>query len=98
MATLCRLMTPLAVLLLAASAAWGCPLCESETGRQVRAGIFDESFGTNVVLTLLPIPVLAAVVALIYYAPNFPQRHNGGGQPCRPRSTPTDDPSSPPAP
>lgn len=69
MKTLLRLVMPVWVLLLLASSAPACPLCESETGRQVRAGIFDDNLGKNVVLTLLPFPVLAGIVALIYYGP-----------------------------
>jgi hypothetical protein len=54
------------------SAARACPLCHTETGAQVRAGIFGEDFGTNLVLTLLPFPVLAALVLVTHYA--FPNR------------------------
>lgn len=50
-----------------ASSALACPLCKSETGRQVRAGIFDADFGYNLLLTLLPFIVLLAVVALIHF-------------------------------
>jgi len=50
-----------------ASAASACPFCESETGQQVKAGIFNDQFWGNVLLTLLPFPVLLAIVALIYF-------------------------------
>jgi hypothetical protein len=69
MTSLLRLMVPAVVALLLASPATACPLCESETGQQVRAAIFDDDFGKKVFLTLLPFPVLAGIVALIYYGP-----------------------------
>lgn len=43
-----------------------CPVCSSETGELVRAGIFNRDFGWNVVQTLLPFPILFAVVAWLY--------------------------------
>ena len=39
---------------LGASSAWACPLCESETGERVRAGIFNADFGYNLAVTVLP--------------------------------------------
>jgi hypothetical protein len=57
----------MSVLLLFSGTASACPVCESETGREVRAGIFNELFWENVLLTLLPFPILLAVVALIYF-------------------------------
>jgi hypothetical protein len=44
-----------------------CPLCESETGQQVREGIFNDDFGVNLLVTLLPFPVLIAIVVLLHY-------------------------------
>lgn len=64
-----RLMVSVVVPFLLTSPATACPLCESETGRQVREGIFDDDFGNKVVLTLIPFPVLIGVVALIYFGP-----------------------------
>jgi hypothetical protein len=49
-----------------------CPLCHSETGILVRAGIFDAQFTTNVLYTLSPFPVFLLIVWLIYY--HFPTR------------------------
>ena len=53
--------------LLSASSALACPFCESETGQQVKAGIFNDQFWGNVMLTGLPFPILLAIVALIYF-------------------------------
>jgi hypothetical protein len=50
-----------------ASPALACPLCDSETGQQVRAGIFDAQFGYNALVTGLPFPILLAIVALIHF-------------------------------
>jgi uncharacterized membrane protein len=62
--------------LVSASTALACPLCDSETGRQVRAGIFNADFVTNLVLTLLPFPVLLGLVAWIHFGPTpDPVRH-----------------------
>lgn len=62
-----------ATILLEGSPASACPLCVSETGRRVRAGIFNSDFGANLVMTLLPFPVFVAVVALIYFGPPWPR-------------------------
>jgi hypothetical protein len=47
--------------------ATACPYCETETGKQVQAGIFNDQFWSNVTLTLLPLFVLLGIVALIYF-------------------------------
>jgi hypothetical protein len=54
-------------LVLHASVASACTLCHTPTGQQVRAGIFNESFGNNLLLTLAPFPVLAAVVLALHF-------------------------------
>ena len=56
--------------ILGASPARGCPLCNSETGRRVREGIFDAQFGPNLLATLLPFPVFLAIVALVHFGPH----------------------------
>jgi hypothetical protein len=42
-----------------------CPLCDSDTGRQVRANLFGPDFGTNLATVLLPFPGLLAMVVLV---------------------------------
>jgi uncharacterized membrane protein len=43
----------------------GCPVCSTELGEQVRAGIFGVDFGFNLFAVILPFAVLAlAIVAL----------------------------------
>jgi uncharacterized membrane protein len=55
------------VLILVADVACSCPLCHTQTGEQLRAGIFNGSFGWNLLATLLPFPVFAGVVAFLYF-------------------------------
>ena len=57
----------LIVLSVGLRSATACPYCETETGKQVRAGIFNDQFWSNVTLTLLPLVVLLGIVALIYF-------------------------------
>jgi hypothetical protein len=61
-----------AAAVVATVAAWAgpapaCPLCGTDTGRQVRAGIFGDDFGRNLLLTVLPFAVLLGIVALIHF-------------------------------
>ena len=62
-----HLLTVAAMSLLSGSAASACPYCDSPTGRQVREGIFNSDFGYNVLITLVPFPVLIVIVVLIYF-------------------------------
>ena len=60
-----------AALVLHASVSSACTLCHTPTGEQVRAGIFNESFGSNLLLTLAPFPVLAAIVLALHFGDRF---------------------------
>jgi hypothetical protein len=61
-------------LLLAANVAFGCPVCNSGTGEQVRAGITDGNFAKTLFAVLLPFPVLLACLAVIRFGwPSRPQ-------------------------
>jgi hypothetical protein len=62
-----------AVALVQAAPVAACPLCESETGQQVRAGVFGAEFLANLLLTALPFAVLLAVVTLIHLVPARPR-------------------------
>jgi len=55
--------------LLACSSAVACPLCHTETGKQVRSGIFDADFGFNLLITVIPFAIFLGIVALIYFGP-----------------------------
>lgn len=50
---------------LAWACAAACPVCETETGRQIRQGIFDASFPRYLLVTLLPFAVVTVAVVLI---------------------------------
>ena len=53
--------------MIALPAALACLSCSGEIGRQVRDAVFGPDFGSNLVLTLLPIPVLLGIVAAIRF-------------------------------
>lgn len=63
-------------LVLFTSAAYSCPLCHTQTGEQVRAGVFNSSFGFNLLAIALPFPVFAGVVAWIYFGKPAPRSRN----------------------
>jgi hypothetical protein len=74
--TTCRaalLLVPLALLALGTVAprAAACPFCDGgpDGVNEVRDGVFDENFWSRVAATVAPFPVLAGVVALIYFGP-----------------------------
>jgi hypothetical protein len=52
---------------LAALPASACPFCATPTGRQVQAGVFNDDFAVNLLLTLLPLFILLLVVLLIHF-------------------------------
>ena len=74
-------LTSLALLaaLAVPAGARACPVCDTETGREVRAGVFDANFSRNVVAVLSPFPILGGIVAFIH----FGGRDGGGGGPRR---------------
>jgi hypothetical protein len=49
-----------------AASAVACPICNTGTGDQVRAGILDENLGSTLLAVLLPFPILLSLVALIH--------------------------------
>lgn len=58
------------------SPATACPYCDSEVGRRVSAEIFNSDFWANTFLTLLPIPVMVLIVALIHFGLPWPTRRD----------------------
>lgn len=66
-----------------------CPICQSETGKQVRAGIFDENFAFNLFGSLLPFPIFLGIVAAIH---GLPARGTAGPT-AGPKPTPDADES-----
>ena len=60
-------ITPAVIALVAAIAhtpARACPVCDSDQGREVRAGVFDENFSLNVAQLLVVFPLTAAILVL----------------------------------
>lgn len=49
------------------SQALGCPLCYTETAEQVRAGIFNQGFFSNLGPILLPFVVFAVISLGLYH-------------------------------
>lgn len=43
-----------------------CPVCDTENGTQVRAGVFNDQFGWNLLKVSSPFPVLLGAVGLLY--------------------------------
>jgi hypothetical protein len=65
--------------LIAASVAAACPLCQSETGQQVRDGIFDSQFTANLFAMVLPFVIIAGAVIVIHRGAWFLEPHNRSG-------------------
>lgn len=53
-----------------------CPICNTETGVQVRQSIFGENFLRHAAWTLAPVPVLLGAVALVHFGfrPRTPKK------------------------
>ena len=62
-----RLIPVVILVAILATPALACPVCDSGTGEQVRAGILDEQFAFNVFATLVPFPILVGVAAFIHF-------------------------------
>jgi hypothetical protein len=57
--------------------AGACPLCISDTGKQVREGIFERGFARNLAVTVAPFAVIAGLVPLVSGALASPRRGTG---------------------
>lgn len=68
------MLTVLIALYLTVAPAWACPYCESDIGNEVAAGIFNDDFAINALLTLLPIPILLLIVCVLHFGFPFPKR------------------------
>jgi hypothetical protein len=58
---------------LVGSPAGACPICDSETGHQVRASLWNEDFGVNLLATALPFVVALGLTAVIHHG-GLPRR------------------------
>jgi hypothetical protein len=61
-----KLAIPL-VILLCQSFAGACTICHTTTGQEVREAIFGPGFLENLLLSLTPFPLFAAIVGFIYF-------------------------------
>jgi hypothetical protein len=55
---------PAICLLTTAGSLLACPVCDTETGKQVREGIFGKDFYKNVLVTVAPFPVVLGLIAV----------------------------------
>ena len=62
------------LLVLCCGTALACPVCDSETGDAVRAGIFDGNFWSTLISLALPFPILLGIVAAVHFGSPRPQR------------------------
>lgn len=64
-------LAPLVLVATCAPKASACPFCDGGPSgvNEVREGVFDHNFWPRVAATLAPFPILAGIVALIYYGP-----------------------------
>lgn len=53
-----------------------CPICDTETGRQVRAGIFGDDFWSTLLVVVSPFPVLLLVIAAYHFGWLAPAHHS----------------------
>jgi hypothetical protein len=60
-----RLLGACATLLPLVAAA--CPLCDTETGQQVRAGIFNDEFWRTLFVVISPFPILLLAIAAYHF-------------------------------
>ncbi len=67
----------LAGAMLLSSGAWACPECAEGIRKQVRAGIFNETFAQNLAMAALPFGVLAGITAVLHAG--LPRRRQRNG-------------------
>jgi hypothetical protein len=53
-----------------------CPVCDTDTGRQVRAGIFNRDFGWTILSVVAPFPVLLGTAMLATHLLSGTNRRN----------------------
>ncbi|MGF1632923.1 MAG: hypothetical protein ACFCVE_03655 [Phycisphaerae bacterium] len=46
-----------------------CPVCDGDTGQQVRAELVDENLGVSLLATVVPFGVVLGVVAAVHFGP-----------------------------
>ena len=59
-------------LLLTSAAGYTCPVCNSATGKKVRASVLGPDLLYNLVVTIVPFAIFALIVVLIYHGGRLP--------------------------
>jgi hypothetical protein len=54
---------------------WACPVCNTGTGKQVRAQLFDTRFTPNLLAILSPFPLFFGIGAAMYYGIPSPRKN-----------------------
>ena len=70
-------LLPAWVLTALATPALACPVCDTGTGEQVRAGIVGGDLGWGLLATLLPFAVVLGVAAAIHFGPPGTRKKHG---------------------
>ena len=70
-----RLSTSLLSALFTASAT-ACPVCNTDTGVQVRSGLVDANFATTLLAITLPFIILSGVAAAIHFGVPRSKEHS----------------------
>jgi hypothetical protein len=68
MAHAIRGLAAVALLPLLPAIASACAVCDSELGRQVRAGVFNSDFVPRVLAVLAPFPLFLVAIGLVRFA------------------------------
>ena len=83
-------LAPLVPVATFAPKASACPFCDGGPSgvNEVREGVFDNNFWPRVAATLAPFPILAGIVALIYFGPpGFTRTRSDAANATGPTST-----------
>ena len=73
----CRRLVLTLTLLCSAVSASACPVWDSATGKEVRAGIFGNDFARNLLAVVLPFAAVAGVAAAVHFGLPLRGRSNG---------------------
>ncbi len=68
-----RLLIVLILVMIHPVAARACPVCDSDTGRQVRDGIFDGNIALHAIAIGLPVAAVAGAAGIIHFGGSRPR-------------------------
>ena len=60
--------------------AGACPVCDSDTGRQVREGLVDGDFARNALAVVLPFAAAGGIIAAVHFGWPLNRRRHGNGR------------------